>query len=72
MRGRLQGSVRWKVHPAPPARPLKELTKCPACKKPVRKLISTFNSPKKLSLSHAKNAGFKVYKKLGKGEYELQ
>jgi putative FmdB family regulatory protein len=48
------------------------LTNCPACRKPVRKLFSTFNSPKTLSLSHAKNAGFKVYKKLGKGEYERQ
>lgn len=55
-------------------RPLdaKELTQCPACKKPVRKVFSTFNSPKKLSLSHAKNAGFKVYKKISKGEYERQ
>jgi putative FmdB family regulatory protein len=55
-------------------RPLtaKELTNCPACKKPVRKLISTFNSPKKISLSAAKKAGFTVYKKLGKGEYERQ
>ena len=55
-------------------RPLdaQELTKCPACKKPVRKLFSTFNSPKALSFSDAKKAGFKVYKKLGKGEYERQ
>jgi putative FmdB family regulatory protein len=50
----------------------KELTKCPACKKPVRRLISTFNSPTKISLSAAKKAGFQVYKKLGKGEYERQ
>jgi putative FmdB family regulatory protein len=49
-----------------------ELTKCPACKKPVRRVISTFNSPKKISLSAAKKAGFTVYKKLGKGEYERQ
>ena len=55
-------------------RPLdaKELTQCPACKKPVRKLFSTFNSPKSLSFSNAKKAGFKVYKRLGKGEYERQ
>lgn len=55
-------------------RPLdaKELTDCPACKKPVRKVLSTFNSPKKLSISDAKKAGFKVYKKTGKGEYERQ
>ncbi|MCF7764885.1 MAG: zinc ribbon domain-containing protein [Verrucomicrobia bacterium] len=58
-------------------RPLsaKPLTHCPACKKPVRKLISTFNSPLKLkpvSISDAKAAGFTVLKKLGKGEYERQ
>ncbi len=51
------------------------LTKCPACKKPVRKLISGFSSPMKLkplSVSDAKKAGFSIYKKLGKGEYERQ
>jgi putative FmdB family regulatory protein len=58
-------------------RPLnaKELTQCPACKKPVRKIISTFNSPHKLkplSISDAKKAGFTVLKRLGKGEYERQ
>ena len=55
-------------------RPLsaKELTNCPACKKPVRKVFSTFNSPKKISISAAKKAGFQVFKKLGKGEYERQ
>jgi putative FmdB family regulatory protein len=52
-----------------------ELTKCPACKKPVRKLISTFNSPiklKPLSVTDAKKAGFTVLKRIGKGEYEKQ
>lgn len=52
-----------------------ELTKCPACKKPVRKLISTFNSPvklKPLSVSDAKRAGFTVLKRVGRGEYERQ
>ena len=52
-----------------------ELTQCPACKKPVRKVISTFNTPvksKPLSVSDAKKAGFKVYKKISKGEYERQ
>jgi putative FmdB family regulatory protein len=58
-------------------RPLsaKPLTHCPACKKPVRKVLSTFNSPvklKPLSVTDAKKAGFTVYKKLGKGEYERQ
>ena len=48
---------------------------CPACRKPVRKLISTFSSPlklKPLSVSDAKKAGFTVLKRLGKGEYEKQ
>lgn len=55
-------------------RPLdaKELKECPACKKPVRKVFSTFNSPKKLSITDAKKAGFTVLKKVGKGEYERQ
>jgi putative FmdB family regulatory protein len=55
-------------------RPLdaQELTQCPACKKPVRKLISTFNSPKRVSFSDAKKAGFKAFKKISKGEYERQ
>jgi putative FmdB family regulatory protein len=48
---------------------------CPACRKPVRKIISTFNSPSKLkpvSITDAKKAGFTVLKRLGKGEYEKQ
>jgi putative FmdB family regulatory protein len=52
-----------------------ELTHCPACKKPVRKVISTFNTPvktKPVSISDAKKAGFTVLKKIGKGEYERQ
>ena len=58
-------------------RPLdaKPLTHCPACKKPVRKVFSMFNSPritKPVSISDAKKAGFKVLKRLGKGEYEEQ
>ncbi len=58
-------------------RPLsaKELTQCPACKKPVRKLISGFSSPMKLkplSVTDAKKAGFTVLKRVGKGEYERQ
>ena len=58
-------------------RPLgaEELTQCPACKKPVRKVISTFNTPnitKPVSISDAKKAGFTVLKKVNKGEYEKQ
>ena len=51
------------------------LTKCPLCRKPVRKIISLVNSPTKLkplSISDAKKAGFTVLKKVGKGEYERQ
>jgi putative FmdB family regulatory protein len=52
-----------------------ELTKCPLCKKAVRKLISTFNSPvitRPVSVSDAKKAGFTVLKRVSKGEYEKQ
>jgi hypothetical protein len=52
-----------------------ELTHCPACKKPVRKIISSFNSPKitkPTSISDAKKAGFTVLKRVKKGEYERQ
>jgi putative FmdB family regulatory protein len=51
------------------------LTNCPACRKPVRKIISSFSSPHKLkpvSISDAKKAGFTVLKKISKGEYEKQ
>lgn len=51
------------------------LEKCPLCRKAVRKVISTVNTPTKLkplSISDAKKAGFTVFKKLGKGEYERQ
>lgn len=51
------------------ARPLKA---CPLCKRPVQRVWSTFNTPKSLSVSDAKKAGFQVYKRLGKGEYERQ
>ena len=51
------------------------LEKCPACKKAVRKIISGFSTPHKLkplSISDAKQKGFQVDKRLGKGEYERQ
>jgi len=51
------------------------LEKCPLCRKPVRKMISTFNSPiklKPLSITDAKKAGFTVLKRIGKGEFEKQ
>jgi putative FmdB family regulatory protein len=58
-------------------RPLsaKPLTNCPACKKPVHKVLSTFSSPiklKPLSVTDAKKAGFTVLKRVNKGEYERQ
>ena len=58
-------------------RPLsaKPLTHCPACKRPVRKILSSFNTPnitKPVSISDAKKAGFTVLKKVGRGEYERQ
>jgi putative FmdB family regulatory protein len=52
-----------------------ELTRCPLCRRAVRKLISSVNSPTKLkplSVSDAKKAGFTIFKKVGKGEYERQ
>jgi putative FmdB family regulatory protein len=52
-----------------------ELKQCPACKKPVRKIISSFNTPsllKPLSVIDAKKAGFTVLKRVKKGEYERQ
>jgi putative FmdB family regulatory protein len=58
-------------------RPLsaKPLTNCPACRKPVRKILSNFSSPHKLkplSITDAKKAGFTVLKRVNKGEYERQ
>jgi len=53
----------------------KPLDKCPACKRAVQKIISSFNTPsilKPLSISDAKKAGFTVLKKTSKGEYERQ
>jgi len=51
------------------------LTQCPACRKPVKKIISGFNTPsitKPVSISDAKKAGFTVLKRVSKGEYERQ
>jgi putative FmdB family regulatory protein len=51
------------------------LENCPLCRKPVRKVISKFNTPKvakPLSVSDAKKAGFTILRKVGKGEYEKQ
>ncbi len=52
-----------------------ELKTCPACKRPVRRVLSSFNTPTKLkpvSIVDAKKAGFTVLKKTGRGEYEKQ
>lgn len=53
----------------------KPLVECPACRKPVRKIFSGFNTPKltkPVSISDAKKAGFTVLKRVNKGEYERQ
>jgi putative FmdB family regulatory protein len=52
-----------------------ELAACPACKRPVRKLISLPNVPRitqPVSCVDAKKAGFTVLKRIGPGEYERQ
>lgn len=52
-----------------------ELNACPACRRPIRKLISGFTTPsltKPLSITDAKKAGFTVLKRVNKGEYERQ
>jgi putative FmdB family regulatory protein len=49
------------------------LTHCPLCRKPVRKIISSVNTPKltkPTSISDAKKAGFTVLKRRDKGTYE--
>lgn len=49
------------------------LTHCPLCKKPVRQIITGFNTPKilkPLSISDAKKAGFTVFEKRDQGVYE--
>lgn len=49
------------------------LTNCPLCKKPVKKLLSSFNMPKltkPLSVSDAKKAGFTILEKRSDGNYE--
>lgn len=50
------------------------LTKCPLCRKAVRKVLSSgVNTPKitkPLSVSDAKKAGFSVFEKRDKGVYE--
>ncbi|MEO7933894.1 MAG: zinc ribbon domain-containing protein [Chthoniobacterales bacterium] len=49
------------------------LTQCPLCKKAVRKVISSVNTPsltKPVSISEAKKAGFTVLEKKDTGTYE--
>jgi putative FmdB family regulatory protein len=45
---------------------------CPSCRRPVRKVFSTFSTPRTVSFSDAKKAGFTVLKRVNKGEYERQ
>lgn len=53
-----------------------DLTECPTCGKKVVKdfpsAIATPRVSRKPSISEAKQAGFTVLKKIGKGEYEKQ
>jgi len=49
------------------------LTHCPLCKKPVRKVLTSFSTPrvaKPFSVSDAKKAGFTVLERQDKGIYE--
>jgi putative FmdB family regulatory protein len=49
------------------------LTRCPLCRKPVRKMISSVSVPKLLrpfSVTDANRAGFSVLEKREKGLYE--
>ena len=50
-----------------------DLTACPLCRKPVKKVISRINTPtvaKPLSVSDAKSAGFTILEKRDEGVYE--
>ena len=49
------------------------LTVCPLCRKPVKKMLAKFNTPKvtkPLSISDAKKAGFTILEKRCDGAYE--
>ena len=49
------------------------LTQCPLCRKAVRKVISSANTPrfaKPLSVTDAKQVGFSVFERRDKGVYE--
>ena len=49
------------------------LTNCPLCKKPVRKVLTPFNTPtvtKPVSISQAKSAGFTVLERRCDGSFE--
>ena len=52
------------------------LAACPTCGQPVNRVLPvSLHTPKllaPLSISAAKTAGFKVFKRLGKGEFEKQ
>lgn len=50
-----------------------ELTSCPLCKKPVRKIPSSVHTPsitKPMSTVDAKKAGFTIFEKRDEGVYE--
>ena len=55
----------------PVSRP--DLTQCPLCRKPVRKVVSLSSTPKTarpLSVSDAKSAGFTILERRDEGTYE--
>jgi len=50
-----------------------DLTECPLCRKAVKKVIGSFNTPKLMKPvgpAEARAAGFKMYKKRDTGVYE--
>lgn len=52
-----------------------DLTQCPVCQRPVKKVVSQVSTPKMLkpvSISDAKKAGFTVLERRDKGVYEKQ
>ncbi len=55
-----------------PAAVRSAVTKCPACEEAGPPGVVQLHSPKTLSVSDAKKAGFTVLKRVGKGEYERQ
>jgi putative FmdB family regulatory protein len=50
-----------------------DLKECPLCRKPVKKIMGSFSTPKHMKPigpAEARSAGFKMYKKRDTGVYE--